>query len=165
MSLIITYPRFFTTRSGPGVGVVLSKGDELVSSLYKSWQFDQRDTLDWPLRQAVLETAIRLFGNFDLWVEDQRNNPKLKGANRDYLEDTLSYIAGKDRLIHPLVWLDVMQEVGSIVDAPAPANFRSPTIADTTGTSVTAIQKWCAREGGLEDLFMALHVLFGQAKA
>lgn len=165
MSMILTYPRYFTTRSGPGVGVALSKGDTIVDTLYRAWQFDQRDTLDWPMRRSVIESAIRLFGNFNLWVEDQRGNPKLPATQHDFLTETLGFLEGKDRLVHPLVWLDVMQEVDGILDAPAPAHFRNQTVTDAAGTSVAAIQKWCAREGGLEDLFMTLHVLFGHAKA
>lgn len=162
MSLITVYPSRFTSR-GEGEGVVIAHGDETVSALYDIYHARTAASRTWKYRRAVLETAMRLFGQFDIWLRDQRNNPKIIGSNRKFLEETVQYIHGGSRTLSVLVWKDLIDnadELGHAVSLQALGTDLK--MVGNRESTVQVLQQWLSRPNGIEDLILTLHVLFGK---
>lgn len=163
MSLITIYPRLYTSRSTDGNGVIVSKGDATVELLYGFLVNRTIPTTSWSFHKSVLETAIRLFGDFEQWLLDQNSNPRLIGFNEEFLEDTLNFIEGQPRAMSVQTWMELLHEDNSLIKAPDPSKFPSHRLSTRIST-VKTLQNWCSRPGGIEDLLCTMHILFGQAK-
>lgn len=165
MSLIV-YPRLYTTRLSEGEGVQVSQGDESVELLYKTLLDSTTNTRSWPFYRAVLLNAMRLFGDFESWLREQKLNTNIVGYNRDFLTDTVDFIQTGRRSLPVLTWYDLVTEGGpghqphGISQQLLKADV-TPKVSDA---SIRPIQQWVAQPYGLEDLLTTLHLLFGNAR-
>ena len=162
--IVTMYPRLFTSlHSGP-TGVIQSKGDVAVGLLYEM-MVDRRYTHDrWAFQAHVLDTAVRLFGDFSIWVAAQRANPAMIGHNKAFIEDTLKFIEGEPRELCIENWIELVSQGQGDIHL---ADLRIPLVQSRlrqSPSTVKALQKWCSRPKGLEDLLSTLHLLFGQAR-
>lgn len=166
MSQITVYPRLYTTRSPVGSGVIASKGDATLDSLYKFYLDHSVNNSTWSYRRRVLESALRLFGDIREWMRDQRNNPRIVGYNLEFLKDTLDYIRTGKRQMSISTWIELVAEATD--HAPIPTHLTAPPLAlEPSDTTVQLLQRWCAQADGkgFEDLLYTLHVLFGPARS
>lgn len=160
--LITIYPRLYTTRS-LGSGVVTSTGDITVTTLYQFLLDRTVNTVSWDYRKRVLATAMRMFGDFDQWLKDQRNNPQLVGFNFDFLVDTLQFIRTGNRQMAVANWLEIVGE--SVMHSNSPNHLPGSGLSlDQSETTNALIQQWCSWPNGIEDLLCTLYVLFGPAR-
>lgn len=161
----IVYPRLYTTHAAGPDGVIKSKGDLAVGLLYEM-SVDRRFSNNRLVFEThVLDAAMRLFGDFDQWVRTQFQNPQIVGHNRAFLEDTLQFIAGGERELRLENWIELVSEEQADIHL---ADLRPPRIAprpQQSPSTVKAIQAWCSRPNGLEDLLGTLHLLFGRARS
>lgn len=161
MSLIILYPSRFTSR-GDGEGVTVSQGDVTVRSLYDIYHARTAVSRSWNYRRSVIESAIRLFGNFDVWLRDQRNNPWIVGHNRKFIEETVDFIHGKPRLLSVHVWQDLIEDTSDIGRSLSINALGIDLSSKGRGESTTQmLQQWMSRPNGIDDLILTLNVLFG----
>lgn len=161
MPLITVYPSRFTSR-GSGEGVVVSTGDVTVKSLYDIYMARTASSRSWRYRRAVLETAMRLFGEFDVWLNDQMGNPNINGFNRSFINDTVTFIEGGSRSTSVFTWRDIIDgstDLGRSISLSQLAIV--PGKRGDQGKTSKIIQRWCSRERGIEDLILTLYVLFG----
>lgn len=163
MSLITIYPRQFCSRINEGDSLIFSKGDVTVETL---WSFlkDRTITVDsWSYERRVLDTALRLFGDFDQWLADNRANPRVIGYSAGFIDDTVNYINTGLRQMSPLTWLELLHE-GDDAPSVTSTHFTPSHLSVQVGEStVQILQRWCAHPNGFEDLISTLHVLFGNA--
>ena len=163
---VIVYPRLYTSRHIAGEGVLVSQGDESIELLYKQMVDASTNTRSWPFYRNVLTNALRLFGDFRSWVDDQRGNPNIVGYNRNFLADTLAFIdTGKRELPVP-TWIDLVSEGGASHHAHAvpPRLLENGQLLASSESSLQLLQKWISQPNGLEDLLNTLHLLFGKAR-
>lgn len=162
MTQLISYPRLFTSLAEGTDSVVASNGDGSVALLYELYVNRTINTDTWTFRRRVLECALRLFGDFDTWVHLQHKNPHVVGYNSEFVYDTLRYLEGEPRRLPVQSWLELLTER----ETAKPLEFLSPhsLSAIRTVSTVNALQTWCRRPNGFDDLICSLHVLFGRAR-
>lgn len=162
MSQTVVFPRLYRIQLPGPDDTIFSRGDETISELFRIYETGAQDTANLTFRLRVLDSAVRLFGDFHEWMTLQRNNPNLLGYNLEFLRDTLRYILTGHRDMSPLIWLDLVAEK-SIHTTQAHhltlSELAPPKDLDTT----KLIQLWCSRKGGFEDLLQSLFLLFGKA--
>lgn len=159
MSLLTVHPRFFTTITpADEQTVVVSEGDASIDTLYDIYVCRKVNTASWTFRSEVLRQALRLFGNFQEWLEYQRANPAISGYNRDFLEDTVRYIQTGQRQMLVLNWVELMDEIDY---RERPVTTRVPLTLLSNANTVQVLQTWCSHTDGVEDLVQTLYVLFG----
>lgn len=165
MAQITIYPRLYTSRRATGGGVVVSKGDEAVQTLNDFLQNRSVNTLSWSYRRQVVDSALRLFGEFGPWLQDQLNNPRVVGYNLEFLKDTLQFIRTGKRDLCLANWLELVAEGDDLANAAEISRTRVNNFASVRGeTTVQLIQAWCTHPGGIEDLAGTLHILFGRSR-
>lgn len=166
MSQITIYPRLYTTRRANGEGVLVSKGDATVETLYEFHVNRTINTTAWPYRKQVLETALSLFGNFEQWLKDQYNNSRVSGHNEEFLKDTLQFIRTGRRDLCLESWIELVAE-GNDLGHAAELTRVSPSdlILKRGETTILLLQNWCSQPKGLEDLVGTLHILFGRSRS
>lgn len=162
---IIVYPRLYTSRLSGGEGVQVSQGDESIELLYKVLVDRNTNTRAWPFHASVLENAMRLFGDFREWAQEQLSNPNVIGYNRQFIQDTFNFIENGQRELSVQAWLDLVSEGGAGHHAHAIPQRLLDTklLLQSSQSSLELIQKWVSRRNGLEDLLNTMHLLFGRA--
>ena len=166
MTQITVYPRLYTTRRANAGGVLISKGDATVETLYELLvNRDENVNVDsWNYRQQVLETALRLFGDFRSWLADQRSNPGIVGYNDAFLDDTLQFIQTGRRDLCVQNWYELVAEGSDVSSAPEPSTTARSAGLQERRPTIEVIQDWCSQPRGIEDLVLSLQLLFGQSR-
>lgn len=162
---MFVYPRLFTSRHD-GEGVLVSQGDESVELLYKVLVDRDTNTNSWPFRQNILLNAVRLFGDFRVWVQEQLANPNLIGYNRRFIADILNFIENGTRELPLSTWADLLEEGGAGHHAHAIPQRLIDTKAlfHSSDDSLRLLQKWISQRNGFEDMLVTMHLLFGKAR-
>ncbi len=160
------YPRLYTSRHEGGEGVVVSEGDQSIELLYKQFIDRSTNTNTWPFTRTVLLNALRVFGDFRDWLDDQKSNPNIVGYNRQFLADTLCFIETGKRELSVHSWFDLVSEGGASHHAHAVPQrlLDSKQLLASSESSLELLQKWIAQPNGLEDLLNTMHLLFGKAR-
>jgi len=158
----VVYPRLYRGLLPGPDDTIMSRGDQTVSELFRIYAAGAVDTRTMEFKLRVLDSAIRLFGDFHEWTKLQRNNPNLLGYNLEFLRDTLKYLATGERELPPLVWLDLVSE-RSIHTTQAHHLTLSELYTPKELETPQVIQIWCSRKGGFDDLVQSLYLLFGCA--
>lgn len=169
----LTYPRGFQRYLSEDDGNLTNlsnqqvPGDRELETLYRLCVYRQANVDGWTYRERVLQTALRLFGNFSAWVLLQERNPYLYGTNYDFLQDTYQFIRTGQRNCSTFSWIEIMDE-----QPPANPGRRAhlrnldlgKLLPDTAaGLTHEVLAKWCSQPDGFEDMLFSLHVLFGIA--
>ncbi len=161
--VVIRYPRLYTSVHAGPTSVIQSKGDLAVNLLYETLVDRRYNHNRFAFQAQVIDVALRLFGDFSVWIDAQMHNPQIVGHNRAFLEDTLKFIAGSDRELRIENWIELVSSDEANIHL---ADLRVPQIAprlQQSPSTVVAIQKWCSRPEGLEDLLGTMYLLFGRA--
>lgn len=162
--VITTYPRLYTSlQEGPSA-IINSKGDIAVDLLYEMMVDRRYSHTSWQFQQHVLQAAIRLFGDFQTWISAQRANPQVIGRNLAFIEDTLAYIEGGDRELCLANWMELVSQGHADIHITDLNIHSFGSRLQQSPSTVKALQKWCSRPNGLEDLLGTLHLLFGRAR-
>lgn len=127
----------------------------------------------WDHSSRVIDCAIRLFGNPELWFGQQINNPNLCLDRVEFLLDCLRVVTGQQRELRiasraalfvkePVMRLDASERLRVAHDllkryTRPGANRSVPALPPNPEVF---LQDWLVN-GGLEDLFCSLVVLFG----
>lgn len=165
MSTITLYPRFYTTRREGGVGVVVSKGDMAVVALNEFLVDYSINTTGWQYRKQILDNAIRLFGDFQGWLQDQLHNPRIVGYNLEFLKDTLQFIRTGQRDMCLANWIELVAEGNDLAKSPEIVKTKANHFSLEKGEDlISVIQRWCSHKDGIEDLAGTLNILFGQSR-
>jgi hypothetical protein len=160
----IVYPRYFVTPLLGSDHDEKSDGDLEVVDLYAMYmnRFAKRDS--WPFQERVLAVALRLFGpDFQNWLRLQNDNPKLRGMNLEFLNDTLRFIETGQRHVSYLSWIELMNEMDDGVSLP-PQSQSSLLRPYKTKETAQVLQAWCRRPHGLDDLVCSLNAFFGSRR-
>lgn len=165
MSQIVIYPRLYTTRRPEGNGVIVTKGDATIETLYNFHVTNTINTTTWPFRKEVLDSALRLFGNFEDWLNDQLKNPRVVGYNQDFIKDCLLFTRTGRRELSVQNWLELVTESDNIQSSTEFSKVSSLHPSLNRGeASIQLIQNWCSHPSGIEDLIWSLHILFGYSR-
>lgn len=164
MTQITVYPRLYTSRREDGDGVLVSKGDSTVDALYAFLLNGNVSVTTWAFQQQVLQTAQRLFGNFQKWLDDQRSNPQMVGYNADFLDDTLKFIQTGEREMSVANWLELVTEGDDTHHAVEPGHGNREISLVKPLTTTQVLQDWCSKPNGLEDLILSLNLFFGHTR-
>lgn len=146
--------------------------NENVESLYSKYIRNTYKAEAFEFRKLVMITALNAFGTeaFDFWYLKQFESASVGDMHRRFLEDCLRFILTGRREMSLETW-------DSLIDYSDSGEMRGPVseyTAEFFGITtngyvrqrrntmlVDVLQDWCAQPNGLEDLLLALHVLFG----
>lgn len=137
-----------------------------VEALYKAFMTQQRTPKSLDFIEDLYVIAVNAFGtaSFYDWLHMQTQNPYFTSDHRDFLNETLEFIFGRERLVSMGSWRMVVQlhmnETGPVTNDYRYQQFflgRPPE--EQAVTSV--VRRWIARPGGAQDLLATLHILFG----
>lgn len=165
MAKIIVYPRLYTTLGDGTAGTALSAGDAIVDRLYELSRDRANHRENCEFRLQVVDSATRLFGEFDNWILLQRRNPKIVGYNLEFIADTLRFIRTGERNLNHATWFQLLSEGEgpSLSPISSKTDLRSLDLqADEMGVGI--YQKWCMKPNGVTDLLQTLFLLFGHSR-
>lgn len=161
---VTVYPRLYTSMQPGPAALIRSRGDVAVGLLVNRLADRRYLHKVWWFEDLVLGHALRLFGDFHTWVQAQRANPQVAGYNLAFIEDTLKFINGENRELHLVNWIELLSQGHADIHL---ADLRVPRITprlQQSPSTVNAIQRWCSRPDGLEDLLQTMNLLFGRAR-
>jgi hypothetical protein len=170
-------PQTATIAHSQGRIVVTQAGDsELcvsddVEQLYAAYITRSGRVTTMEFRDKVLKAAMNAFGSasFFRWYSEQRVSPGMGDLQYRFLVDTLGYLQGKARSMDMPMWeslittaqaVDVPRSYVDAADAFFGAKPHEPR-ARQNDSVINALQLWCMRPNGIEDLLQSLHLLFG----
>lgn len=167
MAYYIKYaPRGFS--GGPALELddrEVQAGDPNVMIIYREYVNPGFETRTWHFKRRVIDLALRVFDRTKgfSFVEQDRNN-HLVGFNYKFLLDTLRFIATGRRSMDIQMWGDLMEQ--SPTTTPHTVEGRSAILNRIAeyrlNMEPTAlIQKWLEQKGGIEDLIVTMHLMFG----
>lgn len=137
-----------------------------VENLYKEFMTQARKVTNIDMVEDIYAVAVNAFGtdNFYDWLHMQTQNPYFTADHRDFLNETLEFIFGKERLISMGSWRQLielhMNQTGPVIQGYRYQQFFNSSGKEEVG--ITAIiRKWMSRPGGPQDLLATLHILFG----
>lgn len=144
--------------------VSISAGN--VEALYKSFMSHQRSPKSLDFIEDLYAIAVNAFGttSFYDWLHMQNQNPYFTSNHRDFINETLEFIFGKDRRVSMGSWRTIvllhMNETGPVrLGYRYQQFFLTNSKEDQSVTSI--VRRWLARPGGAQDLLSTLHILFG----
>lgn len=165
MGLKLTvYPRYYVTATPEAESNMKSDGDPEVVDLYSMYMNRTVRTDSWGYRRRVFAAAHRLLGpSFTAWLELQQNNPSIAGLNLEYLVDTVRFLQGNHRQVSYPTWIELLNELG---DGNVIIPRSSVSLSRPAGLKETAqaLQAWCRRPRGFEDLVCFLFACFGKSR-
>lgn len=147
---------------------VISNTD--IEHLYKSLLQAAWIPNDFKFRKRVLRAALQAFGtkSFYDWCELQTQSAYFSDTHKQFLNDTFSFIASGQRSVGLHSWMALIDQ------RPAPVrlahndyNYRAyfkmeqASLLRRPFTVAETIKAWCSQPGGLEDMLITLHILFG----
>lgn len=145
--------------------VSMSAGN--IENLYKAFMTNQRSPKSLDFVTDLYAVAVNAFGttSFYDWLHMQTQNPYFTSDHRDFLNETLEFIFGRERLVSMGSWRMIiryhMNETGPVVnDYRYQQFFLNRGKEEQAVTSV--IRRWIARPSGAQDLLATLHILFGE---
>lgn len=116
-------------------------------------------------RERVFLAALRAFGteDFTTWFELQKSNPYFGSMQNRFVEETIGFIYGKDRMYHPAVYMDSML-INAVNAFSVGVNAKTYLYSNTNQRVMVKdiIQKWVSRTNGMSDMIISLRILFGQ---
>jgi len=143
----------------------------IVEGLYSDYIKNFIATSSFDFRKQVLAVALSAFGtpNFAIWFTTQYKSPAAGDLHNRFLDDTLKFINTGSRDMSLETWqsLLLITDEGNNIGAMSKYAKDFFGIQDhqdvfKANTSlIEVVQKWCSKEGGLEDLLGTLHILFG----
>lgn len=140
-------------------------GSAEVVNLINLSQADSKNDFD--LNQQIIECALEAFGTFDLseWIKINYNSG-LSYNHKLFIEETLAYIFnGTKRTVSTISWGTLLVYNGNETGQDKKMlEFTNACVnnADTMTLDLKrVIWKWCARNGGIDDMLSSLNVLFG----
>jgi len=140
-------------------------GSAEVVSLVNASQSDTKN--DFLLNEKILECALEAFGTFDLaeWIKINYDSG-LSFNHKLFIEETLLYIFnGTKRTVSNASW-------GILLTYNGNESGQDKKMLEFTNSCINnpdahvldikrIIWKWCARNGGIDDMLSSLNVLFG----
>ncbi len=139
--------------------------NEDVEILYSQFTKKTARTGTFEFHELILQAALQAFGTnrFIEWLDIQSKSPNVTYLHSQFLLDTLLFIdTGKRSMVlenwEPLLnshaisgeWFDVTNAAVEINK-----NYTMVNLKDV-------IRHWCAKPGGVGDLMITLHILFGK---
>lgn len=160
---IITFPRNFVSLKDNDSehAVTESAGDHAVAELYDIYANGERNTQGLHYRMAVLDAALRLFGDWNRWVSLQSHNQGLSGYSLQCLSDTLDTLNGHCRCMSPWTWMDLMADQKRLAYSPTVKTHRLPQAPSVGMGTEEVLQRWCSKPQGFYDLLQTLYAFFG----
>lgn len=137
-----------------------------VEALYKAFMTQQRSAKSLSFIEDLYAVAVNAFGttSFYDWLHMQTQNPYFSSEHRDFLNETLEFIFGRERLVSMGSWR-VLLSLQLNETGAATTNYRYQQFFFGRGPEEQAvssvIRRWIARPGGPQDLLSTLHILFG----
>lgn len=142
-----------------------------IEALYSAYIMRSGRVTTMEFRDKVLKAAMNAFGSasFFRWYSEQRSSPGMGDLQYRFLVDTLGYLQGKPRCMDMPMWetllvstqaIDVPRSYVDAVDTFFGARPHEPR-ARNNESVINALQLWCSRPNGIEDLLQSLHLLFG----
>lgn len=143
-----------------------------VELLITDWKNDSSVMKRFDFREKIIQTAFRCFAtpNIRYWIEMQNLRPTLGTLHKEFLLDTLMYIAVDDpRKIECLQWCRLLfpESGGSLTfkeltDLANKSSIRTDTRFGPLYDTPVFLQQWVARKDGYVDLLKSLHAIFGR---
>ena len=150
--------------------------NQTITELYQKQISGGLEPTTLAFRNKVLVAALAAFGTmkFDQWYLQQLRSPAYGDTHSRFLDDTLNFISGQAREMHPMTWAGIVaMDTNTAIPAPyskvADKFFDLKSILQGSNTCirkdrtelVDVIQSWCSRPKGFEDMLCTLNVLFG----
>lgn len=138
-----------------------------VETLYKAFMTHQRSPKSLDFIEDLYAVAVNAFGtaSFYDWLHMQTQNPYFTSDHRDFVNETLEFIYGRERRVSMGSWRMLitfhMNEAGPVThDYRYQQFFLTQPREEQAVTAV--VRRWMARPGGAQDLLATLHILFGE---
>jgi len=110
----------------------------------------------------VVDLAIAIFQGPSLTAFNlQQTNGQLVNMWREFVQDTINFIQGKERTMCVSTWLRLLELKPGGTWSSLKGTVKETTITDfkkdTTSNSIAA---WLQRENGFEDMLSSMYILF-----
>lgn len=149
---------------------------EVNNNVERLWQtvLDKQGIVgSFEFREKILQVAFEAFGTISFfdWIAVQLKGPSTGDMHIEFLKDTMKFIMTGKRKLSLHSWTDVLTLSSitsneTVTEAEIASFFvNADTKQGMNIQLIDVIQRWCAQEGGFEDLVQTLHVLFGSIKA
>ena len=146
-----------------GMPLQQTKADAEVQNLYKLLLANDTMTDTWKFRRLVIDAAVRLLPDFDLFIVSQHGNDRVKPNALELLNDTVEFIATGQRRVQVMTRYSIMclEHNPPYDSARTQGLIRKVELKSTGLRGRDALTTWIRHEGGLEDMLCTLNALFG----
>lgn len=134
-----------------------------ITDLFKEWQGDPHAIKKFDFREKVLRQALNKFNPSMLeWLAFQSGKPGFTRTHKQLLVRMCSWMSedncAPEMPAEALKWINLI--------GPDQGNDVKFTVNETTAganlSTVNAIHRWVAKEGGFESLLVYLYIVFGE---
>lgn len=139
-----------------------------IEELYAAYIREEAGVTGFDFRERALKAALHAFGThwFDVWFLSQLKSPFVGPTQRDFLDDCLRFLRGERRHMFLENWAPLLTiENAEGEQKPSKITTEYFMLKGTgRGRKVhleEALQDWCSKPNGFEDLLGTLHLLFG----
>lgn len=138
------------------------QGHPDITALYQDYMKNR--SFDWGFAKRTLILAVRFFDpakGFDFKKQD--TNPMVVNYNYRFLVDTLRFIATGRREMDITLWGEIMTDLPDPEDDVNQRHLLKDVINqyDIDLRPTALVKQWCTHNGGLHDMVISLHLLFG----
>lgn len=143
-----------------------------IEELYGSYIREDPSSTGFEFRERVLKASLGAFGtgNFTAWFLAQLESPFVGSMQRDFLDDCLRFLNKGRRELSLENWASLLVISNADEGNMRPSQFaqdylglgRSGQVAPSMSVA-DAVQSWCSKPNGMEDLLGSMHILFGAA--
>lgn len=157
------------TNQNSSVSAIVANPE--VEGVYADYIRDVVATSSFEFKERILKVALDSFGtiNFGTWCIAQYDSKAAGDLHNRFIEDTLRFIVEGRREMSLPTWMAIIKitdegnNIGHMSQQTKDyLKILSDYRAETYNISlIEVIQKWCSKPGGMEDMLVTLHVLFG----
>lgn len=123
-------------------------------------------------REKLLTVALKAFGtdSLALWLKAQPTSPYFGKRHRDFVNDCLLFVNGRQRTLALSSWDMIISndDFSSVASTGTKVKDMYDEYAGNTGSMrehvsiVDLISMWCGCENGYSDLLISLNIMFGR---
>lgn len=157
------------TNQNSSVSAIVANPE--VEGVYADYIRDVVATSSFEFKERILKVALDSFGtiNFGTWCIAQYDSKAAGDLHNRFIEDTLRFIVEGRREMSLMTWMSLIKitdEGNNIGHMSQQTKDYLKTLSDYRAETyninlLEVIQKWCSKPGGMEDMLVTLHILFG----
>lgn len=146
----------------------LSISNTTIEGLFKQWRTHTRRTSDPQFLSDIFAAVANAFGttSFYEWCHMQLANPYFTADHREYLNESLHFIYGRERKYSYPTWAKILTiRHATPEDKLEPYDYQQVLVSGgMERTSVlNVMERWISQTHGVDDMLTFAHLVFGDA--